>query len=174
MELTRRDALLALTGGGLYASAKLAEEATSGDATVDGVDLDTLEAVAEVVYPSSVEGSREFIETYVLGRQSVDEGYRSGLRAALAAIRRTSRRETGRGYASLDEGPRDEVLRATGSARAHPDPEGTEAQRVRYYVVDGLLYGFYATPRGAGLVGNENPTGYPGGIDVYQQPPSGE
>lgn len=171
MELTRRDAVLALAGGGLVASTALAEDAIGRDATMSGADLETLGALAEVLYPSSVAVTDEFVETYVLGRQAVDDGYLAGLAGAVDAVRTTSRQETGRAYASLDVGLRDDVLRATGADRAYADPEGTVAQRVRFYVVDGLLYALYTTPRGAGLVGNDNPEGYPGGTGVYQQPP---
>jgi hypothetical protein len=171
MELTRRDAVLALAGGGLIASAAAVEGTTGNDATVSDDDLGTLVALAEVLYPSSVTVTDEFVETYVLGRQTVDDGYLTAIGEALDVVRGTSRRETGRAYAALDRGLRDEVLRATGADRAYPDPEGTAAQRVRFYVVDELLYAFYATPKGAGLAGNENPPGYPGGTEVYQQRP---
>ena len=171
MELTRRDALLALAGGGLVASTAVVEDAVGHDATVTGVDLETLGALADVLYPSSVAVTDGFVETYVLGRDAVDDGYLTGLAEALNVVRATSRRETGRAYASLDAARRDGVLRATGADRAYADPDGTTAQRVRFYVIDGLLYALYTTPRGAGLVGNDNPTGYPGGTRVYQQPP---
>ena len=171
MELTRRDALLALAGGGLVASTTFAEDAIDRDATMNGTDLETLGALAEVLYPSSVTVTDGFVETYVLGREAVDDGYLAGLSGALDAVRATSKRETGRAYASLDAGLRDHVLRATGTDRAYANPEGTTAQQIRFYVVDGLLYALYTTPRGAGLVGNDNPEGYPGGTRVYQQPP---
>lgn len=156
------------------ASTALAEEATDGDATVDENDLETLGALAEVLYPSAVTVSDDFVETYVVGRQAVDDDYRVGLTEALDVLRETSRRETGRKYASLGPERRDGVLRATGAGRAYADPEGTVAQRVRYYLVNGLLYAIYATPKGAGLAGNENPKGYPGGTQVYQEPPGDE
>lgn len=174
MELTRRDALLALVGGGLVASTTLAEEVAGGDATMNEADLGTLGALAEVLYPSEVTVSDDFVETYVVGRQAVDDDYRAGLTEAIGVLRETSRQETGQRYASLEPERRDGVLRATGADRAYADPGGTVAQRVRYYLVDGLLYAIYATPKGAGLVGNENPTGYPGGTQVYQRPPEDE
>ena len=175
MELTRRDALLALAGSGLVASAAVAEEAVAGrDATLSASDTDTILALAEVLYPSSVDVTAEFVETYVLGRQAVDEAYVAGLSEALDVIRTTSRQETGRAFASLDESLRDDVLRRTGADRAHAAPDGTVAQRVRYFVVDELLYALYVTPKGAGLIGTENPKGYPGGTEIYQQPPPDE
>lgn len=176
MELTRRDALLALVGGGLVASTAFVEDASDhGAATAESdLDLETLGALAEVLYPSAVTVTDGFIRTYVLGRRAVDGDYLTGVAEALEVVRATSRRETGRAYASLDAARRDGVLRATGADRAYADPDGTAAQRVRFYVIDGLLYALYATPRGAGLVGNDNPAGYPGGTRVYQRPPGEE
>ncbi|MFC6939915.1 gluconate 2-dehydrogenase subunit 3 family protein [Salinirubellus sp. GCM10025818] len=174
MELTRRDAILALAGGGLVGSAALAEEVTGGgQRSLSGADREVLRSTAEVLYPTSVTVTDDFVETYVLGRQAVDEEYLTGVTEALETVRSTSRSETGRSYTSLDGGRRDEVLRATEADRAYPDPDGTVAQRIRYYVVDELLYALYSTPKGAGLVGNENPKGHPGGIEIYQRRPEG-
>jgi len=172
MKLTRRDALLALAGGGLVASAAVAEDTTDvGDATVSENDLDTLAALAEVLYPSTVTVTDRFLETYVLGRRSVDKQYMIGLNEALDVVRSTSRHETGRSYASLDTALGSDVLRATGADRAYADPQGTVAERIRYYVIDELMYALYTTPKGAALAGNQNPTGYPGGTEAYQQRP---
>jgi hypothetical protein len=172
MQLTRRDALLALTGGSLVASAAAVEELNRNEySTISGAELKTLVALAEILYPSSVTVTDEFVENYVLGRKAVDETYLSAIGTSVDVVQATSKRETGRRYASLNRDRRDDVLRATGANRAYPHPEGTTAQRIRYYVVDELLYAFYATPKGAELVRSENPTGYPGGTEAYQQPP---
>lgn len=175
MELTRRDALLALAGSGLVASAAVAEEAVDGRrGTLSASDVETLLALTDVLYPSDVTATEAYVETYVLGRTAVDEAYVAGMTEALDVVRTTSRRETGRAFASLDETSRDDVLRATGAGRAYADREGTVAQRVRYFVVDELLYALYVTPKGAALIGNDNPKGYPGGTEAYQRPPASE
>ena len=132
MELTRRDAVLALAGGGVAVGAKAVAEGAAGDTAAGGAaslsdtDLETLVAAAEVLYPTSVGASREFVEAYATRR-----------------------------FAD----------------RAYPDPAGTAPQRIRYYVLNGLLYALYASPRGAELVGSTNPEGYPGGQEAYQRRP---
>jgi hypothetical protein len=175
MELTRRDAILALGGGGIAVGAKaVGEEVAGTDASegngvsLSGTELDTLVAAAEVLYPTRVDPTPEFVGTYA-GRVFADRS--SELGGALESVREAARRETGGRFEALPVGRREAVLRATGADRAYPDPDGTTAQRVRYYVVNGLLYALYSTPKGAGLVGSANPEGYPGGVEAYQRRP---
>jgi hypothetical protein len=52
-----------------------------------------------------------------------------------------------------------------------PDPDGFSAERVRFYLVNELLYALYSSPTGGTLLGLENPQGYPGGSESYQQGP---
>ncbi|MFP4188543.1 MAG: twin-arginine translocation signal domain-containing protein, partial [Halobacteriales archaeon] len=79
MELTRRDALVALgvagaaTGGGAYAVSRLDDQ--DGARSV----VDRLAPVAEVVYPSEVDVTRDFLETYVVGRVDDRDGYIDGV-----------------------------------------------------------------------------------------------
>ncbi|WP_152042650.1 gluconate 2-dehydrogenase subunit 3 family protein [Salinigranum salinum] len=169
MELTRRDALLALAGTGIVASTALTTGETDGALT--DADIESLLDLAEVLYPSAVEPTAEFVETYVVGRYRSNDERLAGLKSALQVVRRTSVRETGRSLGALDIETRDKVLRATGGDRAYPDPEGTTAQKVRYHIINDLLYALYTTPKGGELVGNPNPTGYPGGVEAYQQGP---
>ena len=63
MELTRRDALVALSGGTALATtallAPMGEE--SPDGTVDDDALSTLDALTDVIYPSEVTTTTAFI-----------------------------------------------------------------------------------------------------------------
>lgn len=174
MELTRRDALAALTSAGIVVGAgaaalsqdRLAEERGDPD-----VDVDTLVAVGEVVYPSEVEGVREFVETYVAGRTADRPDYRAGMADALAVVDDRARRWFDGPYAALDRDDRDATLRQLGADAIEPDPEGRAPARVRYYVVNELLYAFYTSPTGGSLVGTENPIGHPGGATSYRRGP---
>jgi len=177
-ELTRRDALSALASGGVVVgtgAAGLRQSLT--DPPDDGVDLsaererDLLVAVAEVVYPSELAGVREFVETYVAGRADDRDGYRAATRDALATVEKRARRWRGAGFLDLSPEERDAHLREMGLDSAEPDPEGYEAARIRYYVVNELLYALYSSPTGGELVGIENPQGHPGGGDTYQRGP---
>lgn len=168
MRLSRRDALYALAGVGIAGG-------TGAVLTTreDGFDdtLFVLVAVAEVLYPSEVEGIHEFVETYSLGRIGNREVYRKGVVEATAAVDENARFWYDSKYAKLDRETRDEVLHEMGVHHAEPAPEGTTAERVRYYVVNELLYALYTTPTGGRLADIENPIGYPGGTGSYQRGP---
>lgn len=174
MELSRRDALAALgaavAGGGAVAAAGEVRPPTADDGAV-GVPIDPLVAAAEVLYPSAVEGHRTFVETYVRGRTTDRPAHRRGLAAAVAEVEAAAREWYGDGFAALSPDERDRLLRELGAETAEPDPDGTTAERVRYYVVNDLLYALYTSPTGGRLVGIENPPGHPGGTTSYRRGP---
>lgn len=176
MELTRRDALVALLGGSVAAGAAgeiadLLDEVPDTSTSIEEVHVERLLTVASVLYPSAVDVTPEFVETYVLGRIAGCEDRRGGITEALDAVATASRRRYGRPVEALDESDVDGLLRDMGVARAYPVPDGTTPERVRYYVVNDLLYALYTTPVGGRLVDYENPDGYPGGLDAYQRGP---
>ncbi|MFB6170857.1 MAG: gluconate 2-dehydrogenase subunit 3 family protein [Haloarculaceae archaeon] len=175
MELTRRDALAVLggavtvgAGGATLTWRSLDEGADDG---LDEAEVATLEAVAEVLYPSDVSGIPAFLETYVVGRVGDRPDRLAGLSEALAAVDDRARAWYDAPFRHLSREDRDAVLRGMGLDFRDADPEGVLEARVRYYLVDELLYAFYATPTGAELVGLPNPQGYPGGLDSYQRGP---
>ena len=187
MELTRRDALAALSaagatvGGGVLAArfdppraddeAGRPVDTTDSDAAVSlstGI-LDLLEAVAGVIYPDGVENRRAFVESYVLGRVADRPDYRDGFREAAAHLDAVAHDWYDAPYADLDADTRDRILRDLGVETADPDPEGPITDRIRFYLVNDLLFAFYSSPTGGRLVGIENPIGHPGGIESYQQ-----
>jgi hypothetical protein len=182
MKLTRRDALAALAAAGAVGAGAavgrfeppVADDAGGGDATGDGAEdveelLRTLTAAAEVLYPSAASGHRAFVETYVIGRIEDREVYRERVAAAAAELDATAREWYDGAYADLSVETRDSLLRELGADTAEPDPGGTVSGRLRYFVVDELLFAFYASPAGGRLVGIENPPGYPGGIESYRR-----
>jgi hypothetical protein len=175
MRLTRRDAvvsLLAGVGAGAVGLSDLmngrpAEEAESSELTDE--QIRTLVAVAEVVYPSEVSGTGEFVREYVSG---LPVERTASVASAAAGLDEYTRRERGVAFASLPASERDSVLRSLGVDRSGSSADGTLPERVRYYAVNQLLYGLYTSPTGSKLLGIENPVGYPGGYKSYQKPPT--
>lgn len=171
MELTRRDALVALGGIGGGAAAV----GTARKGSFDGLDqeevTDRLHAVAEAIYPSDLEIDRSFVSTYVIGRLDGRDGYVREQADALSGLDVHARRRTGRAVTALAPSDRRSVLRSMGVHTAHPNPDGTLQERVRYFVVNDLLYVLFSTPTGSELVGVENPPGHPGGREAYQRGP---
>jgi len=171
MELTRRDALVALgvagtAAGGAYTVSRLDDKESSAEAVVE-----RLPPVAEVVYPSEVEATDEFLETYVVGRVEEHDGYLEGVVDALETLDGYAKRFRDETFADAPPKERDQLLRSMGVDVVDADPDGTDAERVRYYVVNELQYALYTSPVGGKLVGIENPVGYPGGTDSYRRGP---
>ena len=176
MELTRRDAVAALlAGGAAWVGTVQLSEGPDGSSPGSPTELTneqvrTLTAVADVVYPTEVTATGEFVERYVAG---VPGERQSNVARATAALDEYARRTQGERFAALSASTRDSVLRSMGVDRTGSAPDGTVPERVRYYVVNQLLYGLYTAPKGASLVGIDNPVGYSGGYESYQQSPSG-
>lgn len=174
MELRRRDALAALAAAGVAAGgvATLADrDDDDGSQPLGRREVDTLVAVAEVVYPGTVDGIPEFVETYSVTRARARPDYGEGVAAALATLDDVASDWYDGDVRTLDRETRDRLLRELGCDAADPDPDGTTAERLRYYLVNELLYALYTTPTGGALVGLENPQGHPGGTESYQQAP---
>jgi len=184
VELTRRDALAALSAagatvaGGVLAArfdppraddegGRPAEDAAEVSLSTGLVDL--LDAVAAVVYPDGVGSRRAFVESYVVGRVADRPAYRTGLREAAAQLDAVARDWYDAPYADLDPDTRDRILRDLGVETADPDPEGPISDRIRFFLVNDLLFAFYSSPTGGRLVGIENPIGHPGGIESYRR-----
>ncbi|MDL5362434.1 gluconate 2-dehydrogenase subunit 3 family protein [Halalkalicoccus sp. NIPERK01] len=172
MELSRRDAMAALGALGVGAAA-LGVRERAGSGSDEGPDARVREAfvaAAEVVYPSEVSGVRGFVETFLEGR--LDDGtHAEGLRAAVSDLDDAATEWYDGRFSALSPADRDRLLREIGADTAEEDPEGTTAERVRYYVVNELLLALYSSPTGGELVGIENPQGHPGGIESYRRGP---
>jgi hypothetical protein len=180
--LSRRDALAALAvagvaGGGAYALSTATDDGSTDDPApssgpLDDSDLETMIAAAEVLYPSEIGGIEEFVTEFVRGRAADRSTHAEGIADTVAYLDEwtASWLDTPR-FAALDPSDREAALDRMGVREAHPAPDGTDAERVRYYVVNELLFALYSSPTGGELVGIENPQGHPGGTDSYQRGP---
>ncbi|WP_458209053.1 gluconate 2-dehydrogenase subunit 3 family protein [Haladaptatus sp. NG-SE-30] len=178
MELTRRDALAALAasgvavaGGAAVLDSRRSDDSGDADASLSDPDIDTLVAVARVVYPSEVSGIREFVTTYSVGRVEDRSNYRRGMDDAIATLDDYATDWRDGRFVDLDAETQDTLLQQMGVADAKPEPDGTDAERIRFYLVNDLLFAFYTSPTGGKLAGIENPQGHPGGLQSYQRGP---
>lgn len=176
MELTRRDALYALVmGGGIgvsgvaYADRKAAEnEGIENESGFSTDQLQTVVAIAEVVYPTEVTGIAAFVKQYVTGLRPEKQAI---LIPVIDAFSAHVREIHDRPFWELSISDRQVALQELGVDRMSPDPTGTLPERVRYHLINQLLYGLFTAPKGSKLVGIENPVGYPGGYQSYQTAP---
>ncbi|MBX0323273.1 gluconate 2-dehydrogenase subunit 3 family protein [Halomicroarcula sp. F13] len=183
MELSRRDALAALSAAGVAVggggAVLLATDDESGDTTeesassdsLDESEFETLAAAAEVLYPDEVSGVGEFVRRFVRGRARDRPDHAAGIADAAAYLDEYARAWFDDRFATLAPATREQALRRMNADTVEPDPDGSDTQRVRYFVVNELLFALYASPTGGKLVGIENPQGHPGGTQSYQRGP---
>ncbi|MFB6221135.1 MAG: gluconate 2-dehydrogenase subunit 3 family protein [Halolamina sp.] len=179
MELTRRDALAALAaaanGSVAGCSAPTDEygvtERTGDTPALDERGTETLVALAEVLYPTETENIAGFIDEYATERVRRDPEHGRGVVDAIGHLNDYTETIYGRPFLELSPSKRTETLTEMPVDTADPVPAGTDAEQVRYFLVNDLLYAFYASPTGASLAGLENPPGYPGGTSSYQKGP---
>ena len=178
-ELTRRDAIAALAsagaaaGAGAYVWDSLDEDATKGDEpALTAHDRELLDTVATRIYPSSVSGIPEFVETYVVGRVSDRPDRLAGIADSLDYLDRYAEGWYDSPYLELSPEQQRAALDAMGATVTEPDPDGSDVERLRFYLINELLYALYTSPTGGELVGLENPQGHSGGTESYQRGPS--
>lgn len=177
MELTRRDVIIALSAVGVGSVASVAEFLdserheghSSSDIRLSDHEVETVVALAEVVYPSDVDSVATFVRDYFAVRVNEDDSYARGVGEAITELDDYVSEWHDETYASLSASARADILDQMTVDTANPNPTGVASERIRYYLVNELLYAFYATPTGAALVGLENPPGHPGGTQSYQQ-----
>lgn len=143
-----------------------------GDGDETERHVETALATAEAVYPSTVSVDESFIRKQVFGRREPLPGHFEGLRDALDTVDGYARSRYGRPMAALSEGTRLTLLRDLGVDSVRASPDGTRANRIRYYLVHDLLFALITSPEGTALHGIESPPGVPGGRDVYRLDPN--
>jgi hypothetical protein len=178
MKLSRRDALAVLAGGTILTGGGIAAFVRSfgdDDPEASLAELqDALVAAAEVTYPSEVDGVEAFVRTYAEGRLETRTDYARAARYTLDDLNDYARTVHDADFLALDATTQATALSRVGADTAEPVPDGSTAERVRYYLVNDVLYALYSSPTGAGLVGLENPQGYAGGTGSYRTGPDGE
>ena len=174
MRLTRRDALATLAGSGIVAGGAAATLARQS-APVDGPEewvLDSLVLTARVLYPSEVDGVAPFVRQYVEAKAAERPAFRSGVTGTVETLGEYAEAWEGTEFTALSPAALDDLLHRMGVHTADPVPDGTDPERVRFHVVNELLYALYTSPTGGELVGIENPQGYPGGTSSYRRGPA--
>ncbi|KAB7512850.1 gluconate 2-dehydrogenase subunit 3 family protein [Halosegnis rubeus] len=178
MELSRRDLAKALGAVGLGVGAGVGVQRLRADrdtqptsSPLEESDLATLVAVGRVVYPSEVDGIESFVRQFTQTRARARPDHASGVAAAIEYLDTYSETLDGTPFRDLSPDRRAATLEQMGADSADPDPDGSDVERVRYYLVNDLLFALYSTPTGGELVGTENPIGHPGGTQSYQRGP---
>lgn len=177
MELSRRDALVALAASGVAAgggAVALTWDDLAGDegAVVGDHEVATLEAVARVLYPSEVSNVPDFLEGYVTGKLAGRPERAEDVATAITTLDEYTQTWWDARFVDLTPETQGLALQQMGLDSSEADPGGNEVERVRYYLVNELLFALYASPTGGELLGIENPPGHPGGQNSYQRGPT--
>ncbi|MDS0261269.1 gluconate 2-dehydrogenase subunit 3 family protein [Haloarcula sp. S1CR25-12] len=151
MQLSQPDAVSALGAAGIDPATEASWD--GAESREDPSTTRTLLALAEVLYPSVVEVTLEFVETYLVGRSSDHQRFRTELERGAETLDDWARDAFGDAFARLDVEQRDSLLRHMGVRLVDAVPDGTELERLHYHVVEELLVAFYTSPTGAELAG---------------------
>lgn len=190
MELTRRDAVAALgavgVGSGAMALLQSGDTDDPGDADRPATPTDsdgeatglsdhdraTAVAVAAAIYPAAVENVEGFVADFLRGRVADDPERAGEIGDAVTYLDDyVSTWYDVDAFASLSPADRVDAFDRMNADTIDPDPDGGSVQRVRYYLINDLLFALYASPTGGELVGIENPQGHPGGTTSYRRGP---
>jgi len=174
--LSRRDAVAALAAAGVAVGtlSVFDGDGQPGDEAggpIDERQRETVVAVARTVYPAAVSGIAEFVEAFLAGRAENRPEHARAVGDAATTLDEYAREHAGSRFVALNSKRRDALMREMGLDGADPDPGGIEPSRLRYYLVNELLFALYTSPTGGELVGIENPQGHPGGTTSYHTGP---
>lgn len=180
--LSRRGMLIGLSGAVAgsaaygYGSEWAGSRSAPGDADSDERDISstriaTLQSVASAVYPSAIDVDSDFIERQVLDRTEPRPDHFDEMESAIETVDTYAKARFGDRMKELSEDDRRRVLHSVGATRVRPTADGTTAERVRYYLINDLLYALFTSALSSELTGIENPPGHPGGREAYQRGP---
>lgn len=159
--IPRRD-MLFLIGGSSIGSVILYRRDDTTDPPRSSVDdVDTLLAVARVIYPPEIDVPEGIIRSYWNGLSELRTGQ---LHRTVQDLNRMSRHLYGEPVPVLSVPKRGDLLRYLGVDRVKPRVEGTLADRTRFHIVNSLFYALFTNTRASLVSGIENPVGFPGGL----------
>lgn len=169
MRLTRRQAFLGLLGLSSAASLgayEVTDDPRSDRTTLTGNERETVLAVADVVFPSDTRPLEPVVTGYV---DRLNDDRTRALVATLADLDRTAYDRFGVPFRSLSRADRERLFGALGVPRVQPQRRGTLPARIRFHLVNSVLFAILTHPNGTAPLGIDNPVGYPGGFSSFTQ-----
>lgn len=179
MRLTRRDIIAALAASGVtIIGTKTAIESLDKNSKKEWQDtpiskskVEGMVTAAEILYPSQVENIEQFVTKYIKGRIEDDPDHVKEISDTFTYLNNYCKSWYKKNFADLNPQKRHKIFEQMNADSVTPNPKGSDVQRVRYYIINELLFALYTTPTGGELIGLENPPGHPGGLTSYQIKP---
>jgi hypothetical protein len=128
--------------------------------------VDGMVTVADAVYPGDPEQFRPVVRSYTT---RLGDSRRGELLGTLSELDRISSRHAGSPFRTLAGPEATRLLERLGVNRVQSRRQGTLSERVRFHLVNSVLYAILTDPAGTGRFDIDNPAGYPGGFDSYTQ-----
>lgn len=169
MKLTRRKTLLGLLGLSSTASLgvyELSDEYDKRRGSLSRRHLEGLLTIADVVHPSEPDQFETILTGYVTG---LTDSRKRVLLGTLAELDQVSYSQLGIPFRSLSASEATLLLKALGVDRVQSSPQGPLAERIRFHLVNSVLYAVLTDPVGTNVLGIDNPVGHPGGFSSYTQ-----
>ena len=164
MELSRREMFWSLLGtgsvGGL-AAYELSEMVVRERKTASRDDIESLLTVAGIVHPAESEAFEPVLSSYL---NQLSDSRTQSILETIAELNKISRRRLGRPFHILSRNEAEQLFTILGVNRVQAAPNGTLAERIRFHLVNSVIYALMTNPNGTREFEIQNPVGYPGGI----------
>ncbi len=167
VSLTRRRTLgiLALASAGSVSIHELTRSPSTGSGSLSERQVQKLLTIVDVVYPSS--DPRQFEPTVRNYVDSLPEERRQILLGTLAELDRITADALGQPLGAASTPGVIMVMKRIGVDRVQSKPRGMLAERIRFHLVNSIMYALLTEPRVTRSFGIDNPVGYPGGFSSY-------
>lgn len=169
MNLSRREALLGLLGVSTGVSLSTYEltgnrYGSDGRRSLSRRDREALLTIADIVHPANPGGFEPVIARYV---RRLPASRERALLGTLSELDGVSRRQLGAGFGSLSTPEARLLLEGLGVDGVQSNRQGTLAERIRFHLINSVMYALLTDPSGTAVLGIDNPVGYPGGFSSY-------
>lgn len=164
MTPSRRGVLAGVVSGstlGALAVSGLAEFRAPEIDHLSDRDLEVLLAIADAIHPTEPTRFRSPLVRYL---EEKSDQRRGELQYTRIEFDQLAVRRTGAGFVSMNARQARLFLHTIGVSRVQSQRKGTLVERIRFHLLNTVLYVTMTDPAGTAIFDISNPIGYPGGM----------